>query len=348
MRWEDERYVRLYTRDTTDWLCLSFLAQGLFCLLLRKVDRAGILELGRHGRKGVAVAVGHPGDWARLEPALEELLGDGSVKIDGTTLLIPNFIEAQEASMSDAARKREQRERARAGVTKRGRPGGHDGTTRDIPSQNVTDGHETGQKVTSGHAASRAVTPSLAEPSRAEPTASASAGARPPTPREQFEERWPSLLELTDALDASGLGRSLPNAPATRGALDQLVKRHGVPALVADVAACPEDKNLGWYARRWAAHDFRPPAVAHPPAPRPEPAPAGCDEWGRLREHLRTRLRPDLFDRWFAPLTGRRVNGALVLKAPAEPHRLFLADNYLGWLAAEAGSVLGSVTVEVE
>ena len=47
MRWEDENYVRLYTRDTTDWKLLSWEARALFVLLMRKLDRAGILELGR-------------------------------------------------------------------------------------------------------------------------------------------------------------------------------------------------------------------------------------------------------------------------------------------------------------
>jgi hypothetical protein len=168
MRWEDEKYVRIYTRDTVDWLGLSFIAQGLFCLILRKVDRAGILDLGKHGRRAVAIAVGFPGEWSRLEPALDELLADGCVHIDGDHLLVPNFIEAQEAVQSDAARKRSQRERARARVT--GCDPGADKVSgsRDIPSRNGTPGHDTGQKVTSGHAESRPVTPShssLAEPS---------------------------------------------------------------------------------------------------------------------------------------------------------------------------------------
>lgn len=66
LRWQDERYVRVYTRDTADWLSLSFLAQGLFVLLLRKVDRAGILPLGRQGKKGAVVAIGHAHEWNRL------------------------------------------------------------------------------------------------------------------------------------------------------------------------------------------------------------------------------------------------------------------------------------------
>ena len=58
MRWEDERYVRFYTRDTPEFLAMSWLARALFGLIMRKVDRAGILVVGRLGLKGVAVAVG--------------------------------------------------------------------------------------------------------------------------------------------------------------------------------------------------------------------------------------------------------------------------------------------------
>ena len=35
MRWEDERYVRIYTRDTPSWMLLSWDAQALFLQLLR-------------------------------------------------------------------------------------------------------------------------------------------------------------------------------------------------------------------------------------------------------------------------------------------------------------------------
>jgi hypothetical protein len=113
MNWSDERYVRLYTRDTPEWLCLSFPAQGLFALILRKVDRAGVLSLGKIGRRAVGVAIGFAGDWARIEPALDELLADGCVVIKGDLLLVPNFIEAQEAKATDAARSKKAREKHR-------------------------------------------------------------------------------------------------------------------------------------------------------------------------------------------------------------------------------------------
>lgn len=152
MRWEDERYVRVYTRDTVDWLALSWDAQALLMQLLRKVDRAGLLPLTRHGKKGVAVAVGHPGQWSRIEPALDELLADGCIEIRANVLLFRNFIAAQETPQSDKQRKAESRARA-ADLAAAGSV-----TNPDTTSQNVTNGHETGQNVTSGHAESRAVT----------------------------------------------------------------------------------------------------------------------------------------------------------------------------------------------
>lgn len=158
MRWEDERYVRVYTRDTVDWLALSFDAQALFLLLLRKVDRAGLLDLGRAGKRGVAVAVGHPRDWSRLEPALEELLADGCVRLteDGGRLLVPNFLTAQEAKASDRARQQKSRETARDVAAMQ------NASPRDESSHGVTDSHVSGQSITPSHAASRDVTPSRA------------------------------------------------------------------------------------------------------------------------------------------------------------------------------------------
>jgi hypothetical protein len=168
MNWSDERYVRLYTRDSSDWLCMSFLAQGLLCLVMRKVDRAGVLPLGRSGRKSVAIAIGHAHQWPMLEPALEELLEDGCVKIEGDLLVIPNFIEAQEALASDAARAKKHRE-VRRDLAKLGvKNTSHPVTDRHEPNEpcdgTVTprDAGVTGRVMT--------VTPSLAVPNRTEPT----------------------------------------------------------------------------------------------------------------------------------------------------------------------------------
>jgi hypothetical protein len=169
MRWEDERYVRLYTRDTTDWLALSWKAQGLFALIMRKVDRAGLLDLGKAGKRGLAAHIGGPSAWAEVEPCLDELLADGCVQINDRTLFVPNFMEAQEAIQSDKQRKRDQRERALA----RAKYDVLNGETVDEntnESQNVTSSHETGQDVTRGHAESHDVTRGHSDPIRAVPS----------------------------------------------------------------------------------------------------------------------------------------------------------------------------------
>jgi hypothetical protein len=113
VRWEDESYVRWYRRNTPEWSLLSWQARGLFGLIMREVDRAGILELGRVGLKAVAVSVRAP--WEEIERPLADLIEDGCIiyREDLRLLLIPNFVAAQEASASDRARQRASRERAR-------------------------------------------------------------------------------------------------------------------------------------------------------------------------------------------------------------------------------------------
>lgn len=158
MNWSDERYVKLYTRDTADWLALSFDAQALLTLLIRKFDRAGVLELGRHGARAVAIAIGHPQHWQRLQPALDELLADGCMFIseDGTKLVLKNYIEAQEAIASDKARQRESRERRRSGV-----------------SRNVTESHAASRGVTSRHSVPCRADPSFSDTREKAPDARA-------------------------------------------------------------------------------------------------------------------------------------------------------------------------------
>jgi hypothetical protein len=111
VKWEDERYVRLYTRDTVPWLSLGWEGQALFVFILRKVDRTGTLDLGRSGIKGLAAITGMPLDV--VERTLPGLLEDGCVEMAGTTIVVRNFIEAQEATMSPSARQKESRLRRR-------------------------------------------------------------------------------------------------------------------------------------------------------------------------------------------------------------------------------------------
>jgi len=96
--------VRVYQRDTPDWLALSFDAKALYVLILHKADRRGRIALGRLGRKGVAVVLGHVDLWPRFEPALADLEADGCIRVEGGVLAVAEFVEAQEAVSSGKAR----------------------------------------------------------------------------------------------------------------------------------------------------------------------------------------------------------------------------------------------------
>jgi hypothetical protein len=152
MDWENERYVRVYTRDTIDWVALGWEAQALFLLLIRKVDRSGVLEIGRHGARGVAGLIGMPSEV--VERALAVLTTDGCVTIRDGLLLMPNFIEAQEAKQSDKQRQKESRDKRRKGAMSQ---------TVTEPSQIVTERHGQSHAVTDGHTLS--LQPSLASQS---------------------------------------------------------------------------------------------------------------------------------------------------------------------------------------
>jgi hypothetical protein len=117
LAWSDERYVRVYVRDTLDWAALSWDAQALWCQLNRKATRTGRIDLGRVGRRGVAALLGRAELAERIDAALGELLEDGCVRLDGSALVIPDFVEAQEAVASGGKRMRELRERRREDVT---------------------------------------------------------------------------------------------------------------------------------------------------------------------------------------------------------------------------------------
>lgn len=142
MNWADERYVRLYTRDTATWKMLSWQSKALLSLLLRKLDRAGVIELGEDGLEALSFMVELPLEV--VETGLDGLLKRKTVVWSGTALVMPKFLEAQEVPITDAQRKRDQRERER--------------------SKHLENTQGESRGVTRGHAESRGVTPSLAVP----------------------------------------------------------------------------------------------------------------------------------------------------------------------------------------
>ena len=112
MRFEDEVYVKLYTRDTPTWVALSWQGRCCLTMILRKLDRAGVLELGKRGTKILPALIGLPQDV--VDVGIKDLTEHDVVilRTDGI-LVMPKFLEGQMARMSDKSRQRLSRERYR-------------------------------------------------------------------------------------------------------------------------------------------------------------------------------------------------------------------------------------------
>lgn len=179
MDWGNERYVRLYTRDTVDWCLWPWQARALFPLLLRKMDRKGNLPIGQHGSAGIAELVRLPIDV--VQAGLDALTRDGCVTLRDGTVTLKNYVPAQEAKATDALRAKNHRDRVKASEIVTPRDGSV--TKRDVG-------------VTDRHAPSQTVTPSLAEPSllKAFPASQAQKAATPKKPTDPrhapFIDAW--------------------------------------------------------------------------------------------------------------------------------------------------------------
>lgn len=119
MDWPEERYVRVYTRDTGDWLSLSFEAQAVWLMVLRKLNRGGRIQLGRGGRQMLASLLGHAAKRKAIDRALDELLADGCVTLEagGSELFAPRFREAQDWTLTPAERTKRWRDRKKGDVS---------------------------------------------------------------------------------------------------------------------------------------------------------------------------------------------------------------------------------------
>ncbi len=226
MRWEDERYVRVYTRDTGDWLSLSFEAQAVFLMLLRKVDRIGELHLGKRGRSAIPALIGHGG--APIDSAIGELLADGCIRLrDGDgVLFVPNFLKAQETAKSPTERKREQRERDAAQALEKTE------LSRDVTQ--VTIGHEMSPRAVPCRTVPNP--PNHAEPELPLSTSSTE-GPESPGARVVFEH-WCAVMEKGDRAKFKGKRR--------RAVLARLKDGYSPEDLMAAVDGCAKTPhNMG-------------------------------------------------------------------------------------------------------
>lgn len=312
MRWEDERWIKVYTRDTADWLALSWKAQGLYGLIERKVDTAGTLDLGRRGKPGLSAHIGGPSAWAEMEPALDELIREGWVVLSGTTLVVPTFVDSQRATQSDKARKQRERERARDVALKGANVTNRDAsvTNCDDGSQNVTKCHEESEAVTRCHALSRREE-KRGEETRGEekggvgghtpppPAEGGTAKADPPEPAKPERPRRKRPEAMPDAIPMPGTAeRALYDAILRDPLLRPIVVNPGdfasrmvdrFPSI--DLVAATKDAGewLGRATRPYTdgrgflRNQYERAAKLEAGRPKPAPEPEGADPWSTAR-----------------------------------------------------------------
>jgi hypothetical protein len=178
LNYEDEEYVRFFTRDTVSWLALGWEGQSVLSLMLHgKFDRSGVFDCDGHTpSQAVTMVTRMPTDV--VERGLAALFKAGAwVHRDGK-IIWPKYIHAQGCKRSDRLRQRESREKRRSDAL------GDDVTTSDNRDQ--------------CHSLSQTVTLSLAEQSR-EPPAPLPEPERPKPPdpmARSFQPMRADVLEL--------------------------------------------------------------------------------------------------------------------------------------------------------
>lgn len=259
MDFTDEHYVRLYTRDTKTWLRLGFEGQAILALLLRKLDKAGVLDDVDSPVEDVALVIGAPVEFVAV--GLPRLLETGVFEHRSRCLVMPRYLDAQSATRSDAARARDHRRKRRdtalaasRGVTERHETSRaapvsvterhandhfRDGASRNVtaPSQNVTERHE--------NSVGRHSTQSNADQRREE---------RSPPPPNRFDAAFRSTRSA-DREDVQRVHRERlrvfrlpPKTDLVRGydttdadAIAAGIDAHGEPAIVAMLRHAPSD-----------------------------------------------------------------------------------------------------------
>ncbi len=110
MNYAQERWLKVYTRNTGGWLNLSWQARGLSLEITRYLDASGRLPLGRQGLAGLAGVL--RGRWEDMAPFIQELVDDERLEVlEGNILHDPGHVARQEARTSPAIRKKAQRDR---------------------------------------------------------------------------------------------------------------------------------------------------------------------------------------------------------------------------------------------
>lgn len=250
MDWSNESYVRLYTRDTTSWRRLGWDGQCVLMALLRKVDRAGTLDLdGLEPWEAVMLHIGCPEDVA--QKGVAALLRVETIEIRGACLVFPGFIEAQECIKSDKLRAREYRQhKAKTGVTKRDGiesrcvTGGSQDVSKE--SREADDRHAPSHDVTPRHSLLCSALPSSALPSGAE--REDARALDPPNPFRETEPTDPANQQTSQRPRLAPLDPDPHDAARARVRQEFAARYHAAQGSMWTRAGDPEVDTLAqWY-----------------------------------------------------------------------------------------------------
>ena len=78
MDWSNERYVRVYVRETIADIALTWQARAIWDAIMKKLDRAGIIPLAGGGFRGLAGLIRIP--YEVVEEHIGQLLEDGRIE----------------------------------------------------------------------------------------------------------------------------------------------------------------------------------------------------------------------------------------------------------------------------
>lgn len=192
LEWDQERWVKVYVRDSGDFAMLSWDAKALLLMLWRKADQLGVV---RSAARCLPAFLGHRENAAQIAQGLADLEAIGSVEVRPDSLRLLEFVDAQSAVLCDRVRQAARRDRkAVSGNT--------------LESQNVTESHAMSRDVTHGHAASRDVTTrqdqTRQEESRSDQTPTVEPPALQPDPKPQADASASAGFALTPESHPNG------------------------------------------------------------------------------------------------------------------------------------------------
>lgn len=120
MDYANERWIKVYTRDTAGWLAMSWQAQGLGLLLSRKMEpTTGEISLGRKGLPTVIGLLGPTARWEDVEPFISELLEEGRLEYDDERKVLVDHDHPVRQGARTSGTARSQQSRAKRNAVQR-------------------------------------------------------------------------------------------------------------------------------------------------------------------------------------------------------------------------------------